>query len=137
MISVVSLETRKAVAKTARAVVKNGNCQWQDPIVESTRLQLNQTTNEYEEKFYKLVVSSVYSSSSFCHSELSKQKHPKVPCASANFCFQLLVKCWVWSDNSLSVHASRVHHVLGYLVRHSSTLESLLISIIQHRELCP
>ncbi|CAK9277643.1 unnamed protein product [Sphagnum jensenii] len=58
VISVVSLETRKAVAKTARAVVKNGNCQWQDPIVESTRLQLNQTTNEYEEKFYKLVVSS-------------------------------------------------------------------------------
>jgi hypothetical protein len=79
-----------------------------------------------------------YSSFSFfCHSELSKQKHPMVPCASANFCFQLLVKCWVWSDSSLSVHASRVHHVLGYLVRHSSTLESLLISIIQHRELCP
>ncbi|CAM6053249.1 unnamed protein product [Sphagnum tenellum] len=58
VISVVSLETWKAVAKTARAVVKNGNCQWQDPIVESTQLQLNQTTNEYEEKFYKFVVSS-------------------------------------------------------------------------------
>ncbi len=35
-----------------------------------------------------------YSSFSFIsQSELSKQKHPKVPHAFANFCFQLLVKC--------------------------------------------
>ncbi len=50
------METGKAVAKTARAAMKNGNCQWQDPVVESIQLQLDQTTNEYEENFYKLLL---------------------------------------------------------------------------------
>ncbi len=64
-IQVVHLETGKAVAKTARAAMKNGNCQWQDPDVESMQLQFDQTTNEYEENFYKLS-----SSFFFCHSGL-------------------------------------------------------------------
>jgi hypothetical protein len=57
-IQVVHLETGKAVAKTARAVMKNGNCQWQDPVVELMQLQLDQTTNEHEENFYKVLLSS-------------------------------------------------------------------------------
>ncbi|CAM6046133.1 unnamed protein product [Sphagnum compactum] len=58
-IQVVHLETGKAVAKTARAAaMKNGNCQWQDPVVESMQLQLDQTTNEYEENVYKLLLLS-------------------------------------------------------------------------------
>jgi hypothetical protein len=57
-IQVVHLETGKSVAKTAIAAMKNGNCQWQDPVVESMQLQLDQTTNEYEENFYKLLLLS-------------------------------------------------------------------------------
>ncbi|CAM6023316.1 unnamed protein product [Sphagnum balticum] len=57
-IQVVHLETGKVVPKTARAAMKNGNCQWQDPVVESMQLQLDQTTNEYEENFYKLLLLS-------------------------------------------------------------------------------
>jgi hypothetical protein len=58
-IQLVRLETGKAVAKTARAAaMKNGNCQWQDPVVESMQPQLDQTTNKYEENFYKLLLLS-------------------------------------------------------------------------------
>jgi hypothetical protein len=35
-------------------VVKNGDFQWQDLIMESMCPQLNQMTNKYEENFYKL-----------------------------------------------------------------------------------
>ncbi|CAK9223831.1 unnamed protein product [Sphagnum troendelagicum] len=57
-IQVVHLETGKAVGKTARAAMKNGNCQWQDPVVESMQLQLDQTTNDDEQNFYKLLLLS-------------------------------------------------------------------------------
>ncbi|CAM6043372.1 unnamed protein product [Sphagnum compactum] len=46
--------------ETERAVVKNGNCQRQEAVyIESTHLQLNHKTNEYEEKVYQFIVSSV------------------------------------------------------------------------------
>ncbi|CAM6072947.1 unnamed protein product [Sphagnum tenellum] len=38
--------------------MKNGNCQWQDPVVESMQLQLDQTTNDDEQNFYKLLLLS-------------------------------------------------------------------------------
>jgi len=57
-IQVVHLETGKAVGKTAIAAMKNGNCQWQDPVVESMQLQLDQTTNDDEQNFYKLLLLS-------------------------------------------------------------------------------
>lgn len=59
VISVIPIETGRAVAKTPRAVVKNGNCQWPDSIIESTRLVYDLKSKEIEEKKYKFVVSSV------------------------------------------------------------------------------
>jgi hypothetical protein len=46
--------------ETVRTVVKNGNCQWQEAVyMESTHLQLNHKMNEYEEKCYQFIISSV------------------------------------------------------------------------------
>jgi hypothetical protein len=46
--------------ETVRAVVKTGTCQWQEAVcIKSTHLQLNHKTNEYEEKCYQFIVSSV------------------------------------------------------------------------------
>lgn len=59
VISVIPYETGRPVAKTSRAVVKNGTCQWPDIIIESTRLLYDTKTKEYEEKKYKFIVSSV------------------------------------------------------------------------------
>jgi hypothetical protein len=46
--------------ETVRAVVKNGNCQWQEAVyIESTHLQLNHEMIENEEKCYQFIISSV------------------------------------------------------------------------------
>jgi len=46
--------------ETVRAVVKNGNCQWQEAVfIESTHLQLNHKMNAYEEKCYQFISSVV------------------------------------------------------------------------------
>ncbi len=63
---------------TVRAVVKNGICQWQEAVyIKSTHLQLNHKTNEYEEKCYQFIVSSVviYTPLSVVFSEPQNRKN--------------------------------------------------------------
>jgi hypothetical protein len=72
VISVISFE------RHSRAVVKTGNCQWQEAVyVKSTHLQLNHKTNEYEEKCYQFIVSSVviYTPLSVVFSEPQNKKN--------------------------------------------------------------
>lgn len=59
VISVIPYETGRPVAKTPRAVVKNGECHWPDSIIETTRMVYDTRTNSYEEKKYRFMVSSV------------------------------------------------------------------------------
>lgn len=59
MITVIPYETNRPVAKTPRAVVKNGECHWPDSIIETTRMVYDTRTNSYEEKKYRFMVSSV------------------------------------------------------------------------------
>lgn len=56
VVSLVSAETGRITGKTSRGHVRNGTCQWPDPVIESTRLMQDPSTGEYDEKLYKLLV---------------------------------------------------------------------------------
>ncbi|KAI5080079.1 hypothetical protein GOP47_0005558 [Adiantum capillus-veneris] len=56
VVSVLSIETGRITVKTSRGVVRNGSCQWPDPVVESTKLFQNPSTGECNDKVYKLYV---------------------------------------------------------------------------------
>ncbi|CAM6099992.1 unnamed protein product [Calypogeia fissa] len=58
VVSVVPLETGRVSFKTTRVPVKNGTCNWPDAVIESTKLSQDSKTKEYDEKLYKIVVSS-------------------------------------------------------------------------------
>ncbi|CAA7401748.1 unnamed protein product [Spirodela intermedia] len=65
-VSFIPDEIGKISAKTNKANVRNGTCKWADPIYETTRLLLQDTSaKKYDEKFYKLVVAMGTSRSSF------------------------------------------------------------------------
>ncbi|GJW00536.1 putative leucine-rich repeat-containing protein [Tanacetum coccineum] len=55
-ISFIPTETGKATAKTSKANVRNGTCKWADPVYETTRLLLDSTSKQYDDKLYRLVV---------------------------------------------------------------------------------
>ncbi|XP_048235861.1 myosin-11 isoform X2 [Ricinus communis] len=57
-VSVISVETGKTIAKTSKAAVKNGNCQWIDTVSESIWIasQDGQSSKELEDCPYKLLV---------------------------------------------------------------------------------
>ena len=59
MVSLVSVETGKVIAKTGKAPVKNGSCFWSDPVFESTFLSWDIDGKSSDKKLYKLVVSMV------------------------------------------------------------------------------
>ncbi|XP_041028882.1 LOW QUALITY PROTEIN: intracellular protein transport protein USO1-like [Juglans microcarpa x Juglans regia] len=58
LISIFSVDTGKTVAKSGKALVHNGSCQWTDILSESTWVNSqDDSSNELEECFLKLVVS--------------------------------------------------------------------------------
>eukprot|EP01018_Ginkgo_biloba_P038030 Gb_27516 [translate_table: standard] len=57
-VSFIPAETGKVIAKTTKVSVRNGSCKWSDPIYETTRLLQDAKTKKYDEKQYKLVVST-------------------------------------------------------------------------------
>ncbi|KAK3028843.1 hypothetical protein RJ639_037687 [Escallonia herrerae] len=63
-ITFIPTESGKPTAKTTKANVRNGTCKWGDPIYETTRLLQDSKSKQYDEKFYKLVVSMGSSRSS-------------------------------------------------------------------------
>ncbi|KAG6556546.1 hypothetical protein Mapa_001485 [Marchantia paleacea] len=58
VVSVIPLDTRRVSYKTTRAICKNGNCNWGDNVIETTKLLKDTKTHEYDEKLYKFIVST-------------------------------------------------------------------------------
>lgn len=57
--SLVSVETGKTVAKSSKASVRNGTCQWTENIAESIRVPHRDSSKELEDCYYKLVLATV------------------------------------------------------------------------------
>ena len=53
------METGKAVAKTNKALVRSGSCQWSEAVSESVHFLQEDASKELEEKIFKFVVSMV------------------------------------------------------------------------------
>ncbi|KAJ0806122.1 putative NT-type C2 domain-containing protein [Helianthus annuus] len=56
-VSIISVETGKTIARTNKALVRNGNCQWTETLSESIWIQHNNSSKELEEHLFKFVVS--------------------------------------------------------------------------------
>ncbi|XP_004306171.1 PREDICTED: sporulation-specific protein 15-like [Fragaria vesca subsp. vesca] len=55
-VSIVSVETGKPIAKSSKAVVRNGSCQWSEALSESIWISQDDNSKEMEDCFFKLVV---------------------------------------------------------------------------------
>ncbi|XP_010241653.1 PREDICTED: protein MLP1-like [Nelumbo nucifera] len=64
LVSLVSLETGRTTAKTSKAVVRNGTCQWTETLTESIWISQDDASKELEECLFKLIVSMGSSRSS-------------------------------------------------------------------------
>ncbi|KAM0024564.1 putative NT-type C2 domain-containing protein [Helianthus debilis subsp. tardiflorus] len=56
-VSIISVETGKTIARTNKALVRNGNCQWTETLSESIWIQHNNSSKVLEEHIFKFVVS--------------------------------------------------------------------------------
>ncbi|KAJ0940874.1 putative NT-type C2 domain-containing protein [Helianthus annuus] len=56
-VSIISVESGKTIARTNKALVRNGNCQWTETLSESIWIQHNNSSKELEEHLFKFVVS--------------------------------------------------------------------------------
>ncbi|PIN21475.1 E3 ubiquitin ligase involved in syntaxin degradation [Handroanthus impetiginosus] len=56
-VSLVSVETGKTIAKSGKAVVRNGSCQWTETASESIYISRDDSSKSYDECLIKLVVS--------------------------------------------------------------------------------
>ncbi|XP_043700946.1 centrosome-associated protein CEP250-like isoform X2 [Telopea speciosissima] len=56
-VSIVSVESGKTIAKSSKASVRNGNCQWTESLSESIWLSQDNASKELEECLFKFVVS--------------------------------------------------------------------------------
>lgn len=59
LISITSVQTGKTLAKSGKALVHNGTCQWTDTLSESIWVPQDDSSKELEDCFFKLVVSMV------------------------------------------------------------------------------
>ncbi|OVA17925.1 EEIG1/EHBP1 N-terminal domain [Macleaya cordata] len=57
IMSMVSVETGKTTAKSSKALVRNGKCQWTETLSESIWVSQDETSKELEQSLLKLVVS--------------------------------------------------------------------------------
>ncbi|KAK1403361.1 hypothetical protein POM88_002966 [Heracleum sosnowskyi] len=56
-VSIISVETGKTIAKSNKASVRNGTCQWMEALSESLWIPQDDSSNELEEILLKLVIS--------------------------------------------------------------------------------
>lgn len=56
-VSVISVETGKTIAKSSKALVRNGSCQWTDTLAESVLVSHDDPSKELEDCLFKLVIS--------------------------------------------------------------------------------
>ncbi|XP_076924490.1 uncharacterized protein LOC143586934 [Bidens hawaiensis] len=57
LVSIISVETGKTIARSNKALVRNGNCQWTETLSVSIWIQHHDSSKELEEHIYKFVVS--------------------------------------------------------------------------------
>lgn len=58
--SIISVETGKTIAKTSKAAVRNGNCQWTESLSESTwTASQDESSKEHDDCLFKFVVAMV------------------------------------------------------------------------------
>lgn len=57
VVSIIFVETGKAVARTNKALVRSGSCQWSEAVSESVHFLQDDASKELEEKLFKFVVS--------------------------------------------------------------------------------
>ncbi|GLT71793.1 hypothetical protein SLA2020_437880 [Shorea laevis] len=57
LVSIISVETGKTTAKSGKALVQNGSCQWTDTLSESIWVSQDDSSKELQDCFFKLVVS--------------------------------------------------------------------------------
>ncbi|XP_023746022.1 uncharacterized protein LOC111894168 [Lactuca sativa] len=57
LVSIISVETGKTVARSNKALVRNGNCQWTETLSESIWISHDDSSKELEEHLFKFVVS--------------------------------------------------------------------------------
>ncbi|XP_020522108.1 golgin subfamily A member 4 isoform X2 [Amborella trichopoda] len=57
-VSIISVETGKAVAKSNKSVVRNGNCQWTEVLSETIWVSQDDTSRVLEERPFRLVVAT-------------------------------------------------------------------------------
>ncbi|KAI3822555.1 hypothetical protein L1987_10147 [Smallanthus sonchifolius] len=57
LVSIISVETGKTIARSNKALVRNGNCQWTETLSESICISHYDSSKELEEHLFKFVVS--------------------------------------------------------------------------------
>ncbi|KAI3442906.1 C2 NT-type domain-containing protein [Psidium guajava] len=57
-VSVISVETGKTIAKSSKALVRNGSCQWTETLAESVLVSHDDPSKELEDCLFKLVIST-------------------------------------------------------------------------------
>ncbi|KAK1434891.1 hypothetical protein QVD17_00645 [Tagetes erecta] len=57
LVSIIYVETGKTIARSNKALVKNGTCQWTETVSESIWISHNDSSNDLEEHLLKFVVS--------------------------------------------------------------------------------
>jgi hypothetical protein len=59
LISIISVDTGKTIARSSKAASRNGACQWPDSISESVRFSQDEVSKEFEDCQCRIVVSMV------------------------------------------------------------------------------
>lgn len=59
VVSIISVETGKTIAKSGKATARNGNCRWIETFSESIWIQPDDASKDIEEYHIKLIVSMV------------------------------------------------------------------------------
>ncbi|KAI7752802.1 hypothetical protein M8C21_021754, partial [Ambrosia artemisiifolia] len=57
LVSIICVETGKTIARSNKALVRNGNCQWTETLLESIWIPHHNSSKELEEHLFKFVVS--------------------------------------------------------------------------------
>lgn len=60
LLSIISVDTGKTIAKSSKAAARNGTCQWPDSILESIWFSQDEVLKEFEDCQCRIVVSMVW-----------------------------------------------------------------------------
>ena len=59
LVSLIRVDTGRVGPQTARAIAKNGNCQWAETVTEELKLVKDPKTGGYERRDYRFLVTAV------------------------------------------------------------------------------